>query len=135
MLGCSGTPKHPNWKNATGAEQYERLMWEAIRDKNWKELERHLAPTFVGVAPDGKVCDRAGWLAQWQSSQLMAFSLAETQVQPEGADMVVSYVVNSDYANGSRAPAMWRVVSVWQDVKTRWVLISTALVPVAPAKS
>src|SRR5262245_15673660 len=67
-LGCmGGEPKHPTWKNATGAEQYERLMWQALRDKDWKEAEDRLAPTFVGVVANGEPMDRAGCMAHLQA--------------------------------------------------------------------
>src|SRR5713101_3591432 len=62
LSGCyGGAPKHPSWKNATGGEQYERLMWQAIRDKNWSSVHSHLAPGFTGVSTSGRVFDREAW--------------------------------------------------------------------------
>ena len=92
IAGCAGEPKHPTWKNATGAEQHERLMWQAIHDKDWVNVERHLSPTFTGVTADGRLFDRAGWLEQWKSSEMREFSLGEVQIQPEGTDMKVTYI-------------------------------------------
>src|SRR5512137_2388697 len=87
LAGCAGgEPKHPTWKNATGAEQYERLMWQAVRDKDWKEVEYRLAPTFVGVNAKGQVLDRAGWVQYWKAGQMKGFSFGEVSVQPNGAD-------------------------------------------------
>src|SRR5262249_17887645 len=92
MFGCmGGEPKHATWKNATGAEQYERLLWQALRDKDWKEAEYRLAPTFVGVIASGQALDRAGWIAHWQAAQIKEFSLGEVSVQPNGPDMTVAY--------------------------------------------
>lgn len=132
LAGCAGVPKHPTWSNATGAEQHERLMWQAVRDKDWANMERHLAPTFVGVDAAGRAFDRAGWMEYWKSAQLKEFSLGEVSVQPEGADMVVAYVLHlSPPAASATEDRGIRVVSVWQQVKTRWILIATSHTPLA----
>ncbi len=132
LAGCAGPPKHPNWNNATGAEQYERLMWKAVREKDWKNFEAHLAPTFVGVNSRGEVLDRAGWLAYWKSAAVVDYSLGDIAVQPEGADMVITYplqIGGQVKSSPDSGPGL-RVVSVWQTVKSRWVLISTSVTPV-----
>jgi ketosteroid isomerase-like protein len=133
LPGCTGgEPKHPTWKNATGAEQYERLMWKAIRDKDWKEVEYHLAPAFVGVNAAGQALDRAGWLEYWKTSKIKEFSLGEISVQPGGPDMVVTYVLHLDGAPAehSNNAGPLRVVSVWQQVKAGWTLTATSVTPV-----
>lgn len=145
LAGCAGEPKHPTWKNATGAEQHERLMWQAIKAKQWKEVQFRMAPMFVGVAADGKKYDRAGWMAFWKSAPLQDYSIGEVTVDPAGTDMVVSYVLvfNSKTAGDSRSsensnggdnnigssPPV-RVVSVWQQVKSGWMMTATSLTPV-----
>jgi ketosteroid isomerase-like protein len=129
--GCAGTPKHPTWANATGAEQHERLMWQAIRDKDWANVESHLSPTFIGVNTDGQMFDRDGWLQHWKSAQAIEFSLGELQVQPEGHDMKVTYIFHIQAGGSSSAPAGGlRVVSVWQQIKARWVLTATSITPI-----
>jgi Domain of unknown function (DUF4440) len=134
LTGCTigKEPKHPTWKNATGAEQYEQLMWKAIRDKDWKEVEYRLAPTFVGVDPSGKAFDRSGWVERWKASEIKSFSLAEVTVQPAGTDMIVSYLIRLESGPGRPAavPEVARVVSVWQQVKGGWVLAASTATPV-----
>jgi Domain of unknown function (DUF4440) len=124
IFGCTigGQSKHPNWKNATGAEQYERLMWQAIRDKDWKEVEYRLAPSFTGVNARGQMLDRAGWVTYWKTAPITDFSLGEVQVQPNGPDMTVTYVLHL----GGTPAAGLRVVSLWQQVKGGWILIATS---------
>lgn len=128
LAGCAGEPKHPTWANSTGAEQHERLMWKAIQEKGWTDFEHHLSSTFVGVNAEGKLFDRAGWLAQWKSAPVQDFSLGELQVQPEGPDMKVTYILQLQ--GSGAAPAGWRVVSVWQQFKKGWVLSATAMTPI-----
>jgi len=131
LVGCAGEPKHPTWKNATGAEQHERLMWQAIQGKDWASVERHLSPTFVGVTADGGMFDRAGWLEQWKSAEVREFSLGEVQVHPEGIDMKVTYIFHMQTSAKALPPSSGlRVVSIWQEVKGRWMLSATSMTPI-----
>jgi len=130
ITGCAGEPKHPAWNNATGAEQHERLMWQSIQGKDWVNVERCLSPTFVGVNAEGRMFDRAGWLELWKSAQVTQFSLGELQVQPEGPDMKVTYILSLPASGKDPAPEGQRVVSVWQQVKTRWLLSATSITPI-----
>jgi hypothetical protein len=130
LSGCTigGQAKHSTWTTATGAEQYERLMWRAIRDKDWDGVGNHLAPTFVGVTPSGQSLNAAGWIQYWKSGPVADFALAEVSVQPNGSDMTVSYVLHLVDHQG---PGL-RVLSVWQEVKKGWILTATSLTPLAP---
>jgi Domain of unknown function (DUF4440) len=129
--GCAGEPKHPTWNNATGAEQHERLIWQSIQSKDWTNVERRLSPTFTGVTPDGRMLDRVGWVQQWQSAQIREFSLGDMQVHPEGSDMKVTYIFHFQAsASGPPPSSGFRVVSIWQDVKSRWLLSATSITPI-----
>lgn len=128
LAGCAGEPKHPTWKNATGAEQNERLMWQSIQKKDWLNVQSHLSPTFTGVMADGQMFDRAGWLQQWQGAQMQEFSLGEVEVHPEGQDMKVTYIFHVQASiPGLASPGGFRVLSLWQDVKSRWMLSATSI--------
>lgn len=132
LLGCAGPAKNPTWSNATGAEQHERLMWQAIRNKDWMNFERRLAPAFVGVDAAGNVFDRAGWVDHWKQAGIGDYALGEVAVQPGGADLVITYVVTitgGDQANHAPASRL-RVVSVWQQVKSRLILTASSLTPI-----
>jgi hypothetical protein len=126
LVSCGGTPKHATWSNATGAEQCERLMWQSIQNKQWQEVDHHLAPLFMGVNTAGQSLDHAAWIEHWKQSQAKDVSLGEFSAQPAGTDVVVSYIVHfNDGAVGGIPPNSGvRVVSVWQSVKKGWVLIS-----------
>ena len=131
LNGCFRGSSKPGWSTSSGAEEYERLMWQAIRDKDWMEVEHHLAPVFVGVNTNGQKFDHAGWVDYWKSLQVKDFSLGELTVEPEGADMVVIYDLQLSGASGSSIFAgKIRVVSIWQQLKAGWVLISQAQTPI-----
>jgi hypothetical protein len=135
-IGCGGPPQHPTWSNATGAEQLETLMWQAVRGQDWTSFERRLSPTFIGVTAEGQALDRAGWLEYWKKQQLRDFSQGEFSVLPEGPDMKVSSIL---HAAGAGKDGL-RVISVWQETgmladqkkafKSRWVLIATTITPI-----
>lgn len=128
LAGCAGEPKHATWVNSTGSEQHERLMWKAVQEKDWANFEHHLSATFVGVNAEGKLFDRAGWLEQWKNAPVQDFSVGEIQVQPEGPDMKVTYILQLQ--GSGTASAGWRVVSIWQQFKKGWVLSATSITPI-----
>jgi hypothetical protein len=128
LAGCAGEPKHATWVNSTGSEQHERLMWKAVQEKDWANFEHHLSATFVGVNAEGQLFDRAGWLEQWKNAPVQDFSVGEIQVQPEGPDMKVTYILQLQ--GSGAASAGWRVVSIWQQFKKGWVLSATSITPI-----
>jgi len=134
LVGCTGEPKHPIYKNATGSEQYERLLWESIQKKDWTTVERQLSATFIGVNAQGQMFDRASWIDFLKSAQIAQFSLGEVQVQPEGPDMKVTYILNLQAGGPVSASSGLRVVSVWQQLKKGWILSATSMTPIQGAK-
>jgi hypothetical protein len=131
-LGCTGPPKHLTFSNATGAEQYERLMWETAHNRDWKAFEQRLAPAFVGVDGAGRAFDRSRWVDRWKNTSVREYSLGEFVVQPEGVDMVVSYLVSlgpGATPDGAQKES-FRVVSVWQQVKSGWIQTASSMTPI-----
>src|SRR5437660_404317 len=126
--GCNlwNQPRSANWKNATGAEQLERLMWKAIHDKDWTLVERHLAPVFVGAGPRGETLDRASWIEYWKKARVQDFSVGEFSSQPDGPDVVSTYVLHLTGTESDQAVLAkgLRIVCVWQELKGGWVLTS-----------
>ena len=118
-------PKATTWASATGAEQFERLMWQEIKAANWAEVERRLAPTFVVVSPSG-VRDRAAEMEFLRRLAVKDYALGEVEVRPHGNDMVVTYSITLDAAlDGQPMPSgPWRVMTVWQQVGTTWSAIA-----------
>ena len=99
-------------------------MWAAIQKKDWQNYGRHLSPTFIGVNAEGQVFDREGWLAYWKSLPAAQFSMGEINVQPEGTDMKITYILQRE------GGIPLRVVSVWQPIKVTWFMTATSLTPI-----
>jgi ketosteroid isomerase-like protein len=133
LLGCAGPPKKATWKNATGAGEYERLMWKAIQKGDWKVIEFHLASEFVGVNASGRTLDRYAWLEYWKQAQPQETLVSEVRTRPEGVDTVVTLVLHLSGPSSTSAPEKhaYRVLSVWQQVKGGWSLTATSITPLA----
>lgn len=123
LAGCTiGEQKQPTaWSSATGAEQFERLLWQEIKAKNWSQVERRLAPTFAEVTSTGSR-DRAQTLERLKALDLADFSLGDLQVRPAGGDMVVAYAITLRASSG--AETTLHMMTVWQQVKGGWIAIA-----------
>lgn len=118
LSGCTiwAQPKVFTWKNATGAEQYERLLWQEVKAGNRAEIERHLASNFVFLSRQGRL-DKQQFLAkvaEWKGRESV---IGELEVTPQGSDMIVTYTASSAAGNH-------RYLSVWQQHKKEWALVA-----------
>jgi len=131
VVSCAGPPHKATWKNATGAGELERLMWKAVKEKDWKQVDYHLAPAFVGVTPTGQALDRDAWLEYWKAAQVQELVFSDHRTNPAGPDLVVSSVLQVS-RNGAapEAAESYRVISVWQQVKHGWIVTTTSLTPI-----
>ena len=118
-------PKTKTWKNATGAEAFERLFWAEVKAGNWAEVERRVAVSFSGALPAG-TSGRDAFVQMLKSAGVTDFALGEITVRPNAADMVASYTIQLQAASG---PSTRHVVSVWQQVGKDWVMIAHAQSP------
>jgi hypothetical protein len=126
MSSCS-VWKNPTkgWNGATGGEQLEHLFWDEIKAKNWAELDKHLAPTFVANSPDA-TRDRAVALDHWKQYDLQSVSIGEVQVQTAGADFIVTATITATGTVGGKPiPAQpIHTMTVWQQVSKGWVVVA-----------
>jgi len=123
---CSMWKNAPKgWNGATGGEQLERLFWDAIRAKNWADLETHLAPMFVANSATATL-DRAAAMNRWKTFELQSVNLSDVQVQPAGADFIVTATLTlSGTVAGNPAPTQpIRTMTVWQQVSKGWVVVA-----------
>ena len=133
--GCTmWKEKQPaSWSSATGAEQFERLLWQEIKARNWPEVERRLGSNLVVVVPTG-TRDRAAQMEFLKGLEITDYSIGEMQVTPNGNDMVVTYTMSMQgTVNGEPiGQGPWRMLGVWQQVGTSWVAIVQAGMPASP---
>jgi len=118
-------PRPTAWTNATGAEQFEKLWWQAAQEKKWPEVEEHLASTYVWQSADSER-DRAQTLDQLQKLQIAEYSMGETQVRPSGDVLIITYTMDLRGTLDGR-PFAWRgqhMMTTWQQQKTGWIAIA-----------
>lgn len=116
------------FRGATGGEQLERALWDGIKAARWKEIRNHLAPAFIMTTAAGTL-NREQALAIWESAKPSDYSISELQVQPNGADAVVSYVLTLSLAAGEHQA--FRAMTVWQQSGAHWVAIAHSETPLA----
>jgi len=123
-----------SWSSATGAEQFERLMWRDVKAQHWKDVEAHLAPSFVFVSATG-TRDRAAAMDYLKALAISEYTLGEFNTSSHGADIVVTYTARvSGTSQGRPLPAETiRMMSVWQQVTKGWIAIAHSESPAAPA--
>ena len=132
--GCTLWKERPvkAWDQATGGEHLERLFWKEIKDRNWAELEKHLAPTFVMITPAGRR-DRAAALEHLKSFELADYVLGDFDIQPGGTNLVVTYAITIRGSQGGRplASGPVRMMTVWQQGKRGWMAVAQSFMPAA----
>ena len=114
-----------SWSSATGAEQFERLLWSEVKAQRWAEVEGHLAPTFVSLYPGG-TRDRAATMDYLKSLALADYTLGDFTTTTNGADMVVTYTarVTGTHQGKPLSAEPIRMMTVWQQVTKSWVAIA-----------
>jgi hypothetical protein len=111
------------WAGATGGEHLDRMLWQEIARQNWGELRKHLAENFSLTTSSGSFGPEQA-LEHWRQLGIQEYSLGEFQVKPNGPDMVVIYTMTR-----AGSPQTERVMSVWQEVGPRWILIAHSALP------
>ena len=118
-------PRTHTFKTATGAEQYERLMWDAVKNKDQLAISSHLASNYVHQDETGTK-NKEQYLAELQQTTVSAYTLADLNVTPQGTDMIVTYQItlHGSSAGKSFPTEAIRMMSVWQQQKAGWVLVA-----------
>ncbi len=124
VAGC-GSPKPNTWSGATGAEQFERLLWQSVQKKDWNDVDHHLASNFVMSTGAGRL-DHDAALARLKQLDVQDFSLGDVDVRPAGSDMIVTYSITLHGTDdGQPLPSEpLRMMTVWQQVKHGWIAIA-----------
>lgn len=117
-------PKVSTWKNSTGAEAFQRLFWQAVKEKDWLQVESHMASNFVYLGTSGSK-DKQQEITYLRSLELKDFSLGEINVTGQGADTIVTYTIT---LVGPQTTSPSKQMAIWQQQKSGWVLVALASV-------
>jgi hypothetical protein len=133
LSACTMWPekRNPNWQQATGAEQFERLYWQELKAKNWKELEAHTASNFTHASAAG-VRNKQETIATYKQNPLVDYQLGNFDVVAHGDTAIVNFTADFTYTDESGktiGPVHNRIQTVWKQHKTGWVLLSKAAFP------
>jgi hypothetical protein len=122
----------PAWSGATSGEQYERLFWDSVKAKNWRDVEAHISATAVTETSDA-VRNRQQTMEHVRQLNLTDYSLGDVHAEPSGADLIVTYTITLHGTfNGQPLPdTPMRMMSVWQQVKSGMVMIAHTSMPTA----
>ena len=102
-----------------------------MKQKNWTELSNHTSATVVGLTSQGTL-DRNNMMAHIKKMDISDFQIGEVQTQPSGEHLVVTYTLAvNGTIDGKPLPRTLRFMSVWQMVKSGWILVAQSAVPVA----
>jgi hypothetical protein len=114
-----------SWNQTTGGESLERSFWKEVKDKNWKELGRHIAGNYISITPSGRF-DRALALARLQEIHLDDYSLGDFQVELNANTLVVTYTLTARGTIAGRPLPQEpvRIMAVWQRQKAGWMKIA-----------
>jgi hypothetical protein len=126
---------HPvtSFVDATGGEGFERAFWQDMRNKDWKDLQQHIASNFTYMGPTGTL-DRDAALAYVQQMDVKEFSITDLKTQLSGNTVVVTYAITLRGTSGGQPlpEQSQHRMSVWHEHKSGWMLIAqTALGPPA----
>jgi hypothetical protein len=128
LQGCTVYGERPvrAIADATGGAGFERALWRDIKERDWKDLDRHIASNFVLVTPAGRL-ERPAALERLHSMRVLEYSIGELESEMNGNTFVVTYtiVLRDDDGNGQGLPDQpQRRMTVWQQQKSSWVAIA-----------
>lgn len=122
---CTIAPEQakPNWAMATSGEQYERLFWDSVKAKNWRDVEAHLSGTFISQNASG-VGNKQQTMEHLRKFDISDYSIGEIQTETAGADIIVSYMfTGKGTLDGQPLPDKpLRMMSVWQQAKKGMIM-------------
>ena len=123
LSGCTfyGAKNPPTLKTTTSAEQYERLLWTAVKEKKWVQVPGMLGANVMYGA-GGNVLSKDQVVPYLQGLNLIDFNITQMVVKPNGSDMSLSYTLQRSSAGGP--PQTFSAISVWQQAGSGWILIA-----------
>ena len=134
LSACTVYGEHPvqAFGDATGGIGFEQSFWRDIKNRDWRDLDRHVAANFVYATPAGRL-ERAAAIEEIQKMQVLDYSLGNLESEMNGDTFVVTYTIilhGSAGVQGFPSGAQQRM-TVWQHQKSGWVAIAHSVLGVA----
>jgi hypothetical protein len=127
LTACTMYGAHPvqTFSDATGGEGFEKAFWRDIQKQDWKDLDRHVASTFVYVTAAGRL-ERGAAFDRLQHMQILEYSIGELTSEMSGDTFVVSYTITlHGSVQGQGFPDQpQRCMTVWHHEKAGWMAIA-----------
>ena len=118
--------------------QIEQQMADAIVKMDLATIDKHAGPTFVFIAPDGGIQDRAQWMADLKAGNLKIQSTKndEMKVRAYGNTAVVTYrSTDKGTYKDKDISGQYRWTDVFVKEGGAWKLVSTQGTGLPPAKT
>jgi hypothetical protein len=130
LAGCTLYPekKPPTVASATGAEQFERIYWEAVKKGDWQQVVALQGPSVLFTNRSGNHLSGPAWMDFLKQDPPSEYMIGAVEVRPQGADTVMSYFA-SVTDKKSTSPVDLAVVSVWQQVGQNLIMVAHSETP------
>ena len=112
-------------------DDFETRFWQAIRLKQWSQIEAMLAPAVLAINRGEILHGRSAVLDHVKGIDVSDFQTSDIVVEHHGAEVVVALLLTTS-ATRKGEPIdhkLWRMMSVWRQVDNRWAMIAHAAVP------
>jgi hypothetical protein len=122
LTGCTLFPekKNPSLKMTPSAEQHERIFWQLVKKQDWNRAIPLLTANAIWTVP-GQTLYRDELRAYLEHQQVKEYLLHDAVVKPNGVNMTVLYTLEEVFPDGH--VQRFTAVSVWQELKSGWVMI------------
>jgi hypothetical protein len=109
------------------AEELERLSVQLIQDKNWKALEKMLAPGCQFVNSQG-ACDKESAMRLMKEMHLGPVRFKDFRVTEAGDNLIISFWIAAlEYRDSNElSPEYSPRLSVWKRIDSQWQCIAYA---------
>jgi len=121
---------------ATGGEELERLLWQEVKAGHWTDVENHIASNYMAITRHG-MQDRNGAIAYFKRLKIDDYTLGDFQTQLNGNTFVIVYTIQMrGTLNGQPLSSnARRVLTVWQEQKSGWMMIAHSFIETEPSQS
>lgn len=114
-------------------ESLEKQRWEYIKNHQWDDLDKMIAPYFQLAYFDGGR-NKEQFMSLARSTGINDYKMSNFKVTEGPGIAVLSYDVNvAETIGGKRISSKASRLSVWQNTDNKWLLVAHAVLIPVPA--